>query len=108
MKTKSTITSRFRGISDMSVPASEMQDLQTPGGGATAESPPNSQEPNRIQNMCQCQPQPQPIRVVTSPPYLSQDATEELIGRVSKADIFIGDIWVTALIDTRAQVSTIT
>ena len=46
--------------------------------------------------------------VVTSPQYHNPDATVELIGRVNEADIFVGDIWVAALIDTRAQVSTIT
>ena len=51
---------------------------------------------------------PQPVGVVTSPQYLGLDATIELIGRVNEADIFVGDIWVTALINTRAQVSTIT
>ena len=51
---------------------------------------------------------PQPIGVVTSPQYHSPYATIVLIGRVNEADIFVGDIWVTALINTRAQVSTIT
>ena len=36
------------------------------------------------------------------------DATVELIGRVNEAVIFVGDIQVTALINTGAQVSTIT
>ena len=38
----------------------------------------------------------------------SQDAAVELNGRVNEGDIFVGDIQVTALIDTGAQVSTIT
>ena len=40
--------------------------------------------------------------------YHSLDAAVELLGRGSETDIFIGDIQVNALIDTRAQVSTIT
>ena len=51
---------------------------------------------------------PKPIKVLTSPHYHNPDAAIELIGRVNEADIFVGDIWVTALIDTRAQFSTIT
>ena len=52
--------------------------------------------------------QPQPIEVVTSSQYHSLDASIDLFGRVNKSDIFVGDIWITALIDTGAQVSTIT
>ena len=43
-----------------------------------------------------------------SPHYHGPDAVIDLIGRVNEADIFVGDIWVTALIYTGAQVSTIT
>ena len=50
---------------------------------------------------------PKPIRVGTSPHYHSPDVTVELIGRVNEANIFIGHIQVTALIDTTAQVSII-
>ena len=49
---------------------------------------------------------PQPIKVVTSPQYHNLDTAVELIGRINEADIFLGVIWVTALIDTRAQVCT--
>ena len=42
------------------------------------------------------------------PQYWKPDATVDLIGRVSEAEFFVGEIWVTAVIDTRAQVSTIT
>ena len=58
-------------------------------------------------NLCQHWHQPQSIRVVTSLQYHSADAAIELIGRVNEGDNFVGDIWFTALIDTRVQVSTI-
>ena len=51
---------------------------------------------------------PQPVKVITSPQYHNPYAAIELLGRVNEADIFVGDIWVTGLIDTKAQVSTIT
>ena len=50
---------------------------------------------------------PQPI-VGTSPQYHNPYATVELTGRVNVANIFAGDIWVTALSDTGEQISTIT
>ena len=59
-------------------------------------------------NLFQCWCHPQPINVVTSPQYHDPDAAVELNGRVNEADIFVGDIQVTSLIDTRTQVSTIT
>ena len=37
----------------------------------------------------------------------SPNADIELMGRVNEADIFVRDIWVMALIDTGAQVTTI-
>ena len=42
------------------------------------------------------------MKVITGPQYWKPDATVDLIGRVNE------DIWVTTLIDTGAQVSTIT
>ena len=50
----------------------------------------------------------QPIDIIPNPPPSSPNARVELIGRVNEADIFIDDIWVTALIDMEAQGSIIT
>ena len=41
----------------------------------------------------------QPLSDVTSPQYHSPDAAIEHIGRVNEANILVGDIWVSALID---------
>ena len=59
-------------------------------------------------NLHQCQCHPQLIKVVSGPQYNNPDATVEFIGRVNEADVFVGNIWVMAHIDTGAQVSTIT
>ena len=74
-------------------------------GGTTAE-PPSTQ--TECKTCASAGTKPQPIRVVTSPQYYSQDAAIELIGRVNEAGIFVGDIQITALIDTGSKVSTIT
>ena len=57
-------------------------------------------------HQCQCQTLPNKHSFQFSTP--NPIAAIELIGRVNEADISVGDIWVTALINTRAQVSTIT
>ena len=57
-----------------------------------------------MQNLHQHWHQPQPVKVITGPQYWKPDAAVDLIGRVNEADIFVGDIQVTALIDTGAQV----
>ena len=51
---------------------------------------------------------PQLIDIPSEPPLSNPGDTMELIGRVTEADILLGDISVMALIDTGAQVSTIT
>ena len=51
---------------------------------------------------------PQSIDPYHKPQTSSPNAIIELISRVNEANIFMSNIWVTALIDTGAQVSTIT
>ena len=63
---------------------------------------------NRMQNLCQCQHQALANKSCYSPQYHSSDAIVELIGRVNEDAICVGDIQVTAVINTGAQVSTIT
>ena len=70
--------------------------------GATAEPPPSSQ------SECGASVTPEPIKFVTNPQYHNPDAAIRLIGRANGTEVFIDNIKVTALIDTGAQVSTIT
>ena len=72
---------------------------------ATAEPPPNTQ--TECGTCASASTNPQPIKVVTSPQYHNPDAAVELIRRVNEADIFVHDIWVSAPIDTWAEISTI-
>ena len=74
--------------------------------GSTAEPPPSTQ--TECRTCVRAGAKAHPVGVVTSSKHHGPDATVELFGRVNEADIFVGEIWVMALIITGAHVSSIT
>ena len=59
-------------------------------------------------NLCQHLSPSEQIKFITGSQYHNPDTVVRLIGRPNEAHVFIDDIKVTTLIDTGAQVSTIT
>ena len=91
------LTARVGGTCNMSAPMPEMQTFKLLEEEQLQNLP---QHPNRMQNLCQCQCQPP-----TSESYHWSPISEvRYHGRfnwgVSEVDIFVGDILVTALIDS--------
>ena len=85
----------------MSAKVLEVQDPLNSQKGQCNRTSPNTQAEHGVSDSTGTE--PQPTDAPPEPP-ANPSAAMELIGRENEANIFISDIWVTAIIDTGAQV----